>query len=104
MKERYNAIVNKSHQKYDEMLDKSSEFITNWEDRSRDFIMGFISMFGRESFVSVKVLGFLEDFVQDRGGGQGTKMRHVCQKWGTELFWGPLGTPNSVQGRGEGTD
>ena len=52
VKERYNAIINKSHEKYDEMLDKSSEFITNWEDRSRDFIMGFISMFGRESFVS----------------------------------------------------
>ena len=36
-------------EKYQKIKGKSQEIITNMEDRSRDFIMGFIDLFGRES-------------------------------------------------------
>ena len=38
MKERYDSIKN-----------KSQEIIGSWEDKSREIIMGFIQMFGRDS-------------------------------------------------------
>lgn len=39
-------------ERYDAIKVKSQEIIHNWEDKSREIIMGFIQMFGRESVMS----------------------------------------------------
>ena len=38
-------------EKYQKIKGRSQELITNWEDKSREAIMGFIEMFGRDSMM-----------------------------------------------------
>jgi len=38
-------------ERYKKIKGKSQELITNWEDKSRDFITGFIEMFGRDNMM-----------------------------------------------------
>lgn len=37
--------------KYNSIKGRSQEFITNWEDRSREVISGFIDLFGKDSMM-----------------------------------------------------
>jgi len=39
-------------ERYDAIKSKSQALMSNWEDKSREIIMGFISMFGRDSVMS----------------------------------------------------
>jgi len=39
-------------EKYKKIKDRSQELITNWEDKSREAIMGFIEMFGPDSMMT----------------------------------------------------
>ena len=38
-------------EKYQKIKGRSQQLITNWEDKSREAIMGFIEMFGRDSMM-----------------------------------------------------
>ena len=43
--------------KYNKIKGKSQELITNWEDKSREFIDGFIGLFGTDN-VMVRLTSF----------------------------------------------
>ena len=49
-------------EKYQKIKGKSQEIITNMEDRSRDFIMGFIDLFGRENVMVSICYVLLRDY------------------------------------------
>lgn len=38
-------------ERYQKIKGKSQEIITTWEDKSREFVMGFIDLFGKDSVV-----------------------------------------------------